>query len=281
MAKLGELINTINGRLTLTSGVPVTTSDVTAATSVYFTPYKGNNLSLYNTEFEEWRFYEFSELTLSLSGYTADYNYDIFVYESSGAPTLESLIWTNDTTRATALATQDGIYVKSGDTTRRYLGTIRTTGTIGQCEDSALRRYCWNLYNGTQRMMYDDTWTPTGWTYNGGWRPSNNDSARRVEYVIGLSLDVVHIEHAVRCQPQNGEYAELGVGINSTSALGTYCLSLFFGNWVGGSIDASIRGIYSGYPDIGYTYAIALEKASGTVQFYAGATRGIMGRVVG
>ena len=37
----------INGRLTLTSGVPVTTSDVTAATTLYFTPYGGNFISAY------------------------------------------------------------------------------------------------------------------------------------------------------------------------------------------------------------------------------------------
>ena len=37
-----------NGRLTLTSGTPVTTNDVTAATTIYYTPYKGNAIQLYN-----------------------------------------------------------------------------------------------------------------------------------------------------------------------------------------------------------------------------------------
>lgn len=37
-----------NGRLTLTTGTPITTSDVTASTSVYFTPYKGNRIALFN-----------------------------------------------------------------------------------------------------------------------------------------------------------------------------------------------------------------------------------------
>lgn len=38
----------VNGRLTLTSGTPVTTTDVTGAQTVYFTPYKGNRITLYD-----------------------------------------------------------------------------------------------------------------------------------------------------------------------------------------------------------------------------------------
>ena len=37
---------TCNGRLTLTSGVPITTEDVDSAGSVYFTPFKGNCIGL-------------------------------------------------------------------------------------------------------------------------------------------------------------------------------------------------------------------------------------------
>lgn len=38
----------ISGRLTLTTNVPVTTSDVTNASTIYFTPYKGNIIWLYD-----------------------------------------------------------------------------------------------------------------------------------------------------------------------------------------------------------------------------------------
>lgn len=45
------------GRLTLTSGTPVTTSDVTAATTIYFTPYKGNRIALCGgTNFEGFKY---------------------------------------------------------------------------------------------------------------------------------------------------------------------------------------------------------------------------------
>ncbi len=111
------------GRLTLTSGTPVTTSDVTAATTLYFTPYTGNRIGLNNGS--AWQVHTFTELSIAIPA-TTDTNYDVFVYDNSGTPTLELLAWSDATTRATAIAFNGGVYVKSGDATRRYLGTIRT-----------------------------------------------------------------------------------------------------------------------------------------------------------
>ena len=60
--------------------------------------------------------------------------YDVFVYDSSGTSTLELTAWTNLTTRATALAYQNGVLCKTEGAlvTRRYLGSFRTTGVSGQ-----------------------------------------------------------------------------------------------------------------------------------------------------
>jgi hypothetical protein len=44
-----------------------------------------------------------------LSGYTTGKPFDIFGYDNSGSLAIESLVWTNDTVRATALTLQDGI----------------------------------------------------------------------------------------------------------------------------------------------------------------------------
>lgn len=139
------------GRLTLETGVAISTSDQTAKTTLYYTPYTGNAVSLYSSS--RWLRYTFSELSLSLSGYTASKAFDIFIYDNAGTPALESLVWTNDTTRATALVWQDGLRVKSGDPTRLYLGTIYTSAT-GQCEDSKSKRYVWNAYNRVPRKLY-------------------------------------------------------------------------------------------------------------------------------
>jgi len=222
MAEIGELITTCNGRLTLTSGVPVTTSDVTAATTLYFTPYLGDHIALWNGE--AWIFHQFEELSLSLSGYTADTNYDIWMYNNAGVLTLESTAWASATARATALATLNGIYVKSGDALRRFLGTIRTTSTTGQCEDSLTKRFVSNLYNRAPRALRKGA--TTDHTYSvATLRAWNNDTSHRVELVICLSgLIVFHA--AMSFTVGSGTGGETGVGINTTTGRDSYIIPI-------------------------------------------------------
>lgn len=127
-ASSGSLADSIvNGfRLTLTTGVAVTTSDVIGATTIYCTPFGGNKISLYDGAV--WRNYSSSEFSLALGVLTNKKPYDVFCYANLGVPTLEFLVWTNDTTRATALTLQDGVLVKTGAATRRYLGTFYNQG---------------------------------------------------------------------------------------------------------------------------------------------------------
>ena len=152
IATMQELVSkAVNGRLTLESGAPVSSADQSGKTTLYYTPYKGNLIALYDGS--KWNALVFEELSLSLAGLTANKNYDIWAYDNSGTVTLEALVWTNDSTRATALAYQDGVMVKSGAATRRYLGTIRINSSGGQCEDTAVIRGVWNLYNQEPRQL--------------------------------------------------------------------------------------------------------------------------------
>jgi hypothetical protein len=140
--------STVQGRLTLTTGTPVTTSDVTGAGTVYFSPYKGNRIALYNGS--AWELLTFSELSISLaSGYADATNYDVFAWNNGGAVALETTAWTNATTRATGLVLQDGVWSKSGATTRRYVGSFRTTSAT-TTEDAARRRF---VYNDAQPIL--------------------------------------------------------------------------------------------------------------------------------
>ena len=137
-----------NGRLTLTSGTPVTTADVTAATTIYYTPYNGNKISTFNGS--SWSTITFTEKSIAIPATTST-PFDVFMVD--GTQVLETVNWTNDTTRATALVLQDGVLVKSGATTRRYLGTCRTTTVSGQTEDSLINRLVYNHYNKLLRPM--------------------------------------------------------------------------------------------------------------------------------
>lgn len=170
---------TPGGRLTLTSGTPVTTSDVTGATNVYYTPYVHDTITLWDGA--RWIPVTFTEITHALGTVVDAKNYDFFAYLSSGALAIEKLVWTNDTTRATAVTLQDGRYCKSGDKTRLLLGTIRTTSTTTTAA-ADVSRFVNNIYNQVSRRLYK--YDATGHTYNGGYRQWNNAAGNKVEFVV-------------------------------------------------------------------------------------------------
>lgn len=137
-----------NGRLTLEPGVPVSSTDQVAKTTVYYTPYNGDLLSLYNGT--SWGAYSFSEISINLGTLISENNYDVFSYVSGSTVTLElSTAWTSNTERSDAISLLNGIYIKASNNTRRYLGTFRTTTTT-TTEDSDAKRFLWNLNNQQQ-----------------------------------------------------------------------------------------------------------------------------------
>jgi hypothetical protein len=203
------------GRITLTSVTPVTITDVTAATTVYFTPYKGNRCAIYDGT--TWNVRTFTELNLALGSDTTGLNYDLFGIYTAGAMAVERLAWTNDTTRATALTLQEGVYVKAGDTTRRYLGTYRTTGA-GTTEDSAAKRFVWNYLHRARRQVRRVD--PAGsWNYAVATiRQANATAGNQIDLVAGLAEGVLDLTVACYASHNGGGVAGLiGIGEDSTT----------------------------------------------------------------
>ena len=253
------------GRLTLTTGTAVTTADVTAATTIYFTPYKSDRLALYDGT--NWRVYSFTEKSLALGTLTSGTNYDVFAYASGGSVTLDSsslVAWTSNTARATNIVQQNGVWVKSGATNYRYLGTIRTTSTT-TTEDSALNRFVFNASNRVRRAMkrYETT---ANWTYNSiTYRPWNNSTSNRVQMVVGLDEDSVRVDFGayVYCST-SGVAIYIALGLDSTTTP-TGSKQAFYNIASGGTSLSTflIRNV-----GIGYHYIQALEAvASGTCQY--------------
>lgn len=248
-------------RLTLTSGTPVTTADVTGATTIYCAPYKGNQISLYDGA--AWNTRTSAEFSLALSGLTSGKPYDVFCYDNSGTPTLEALVWTNDTTRATALAYQDGVLVKSGDATRRYLGTFYTTSTT-TTEDSEAKRFLWNYYHRVRRSMKAVDATAT-WTYTTATiRQARASSANQLDYVCGLAEDEIDAQlvfNAVN-STSNTPY-QAGIGVDSTTTF-----SGLTGQIVNNtsSITMASSASYHGIPGVGRHFLSwnEVSNASGT-----------------
>jgi hypothetical protein len=266
----GASAGTANGRLTTESGVAVSTSDRTAQSTLYFTPYKGNTVSLYNGS--TWAGLAFTEISLALSGLTSGKNYDVFVYDNAGTLTLElSAAWTTDTARADALTTQDGVLVKSGALTRLYVGTIRTTGTtttefsFGRTtSQTGGKAFVWNYYNRlpVEISVFDTT---DNWSYTTDtWRQANAASGNKVEFVVGVN------EESFNALLMAGTYhvnnntapARVAIGLDSTTTPGKYIAQVQSndGNTQDKRNMTVKRAEFSG---IGYHYLSWMERGGG------------------
>lgn len=261
--------NCFDGRLTLSSNTPVTTSDVTGA-SLYYTSYKGNKLSHWNGTSEE--IHTFSQITRSLSGLTANTNYDAFVYDSNSDgidDTIDLVAWTNNTTRAIAISYQNGIPTKTGATSRTYVGTIRITATTGQCADSLAFRYVWNCFNRVVRPLSSIN-TATSYAYSTKtWRQFNGGTgAIQLNLVVGLAEDAITVGATAFFGTSNANRgAYVGIGVNSTS---TNSAQLTGNNTLNQLAPQSIRADYTGIPSLGLNNIYPLEAGNGstTTTFY-------------
>jgi len=251
----GPMLNGL--RLTLTTNVAVPTADVTGATTLYLTPFISGYLALYVSSV--WTAYSTAQVSIALGTLTSGRNYDVFAYYTGSAVALElSTAWTNDTTRATALATQDGIYVKTGDATRRYVGTIRTTSTTAT-EDSAAKRF---VYNGPEpwrqstRPLVSPAEPADSWSYAlTTIRQANANAANQVEVVVGLPTPVRADLTAMGAL--NATSPIVGIGVDSTSAFvagqrNTSTVGAF----------SQVSAVYSGVLSAGYHYVAWLERAN-------------------
>jgi hypothetical protein len=253
--------STCQGRISLTSGTPVTVADVTAATSVYWTPYKGNKVALYDGS--AWNIRTFAELSLSLGSDTASRPYDLFAYDNSSVVAIERLVWTSATARATALALQDGVYVKSGDATRRYLGTYYTTAT-GQTEDSLAKRLVWNYYHRVSRGLRvteaTDTWTYTTATF----RQANGAVGNQVAVVVGVAESLITLGVKVRVfnSGTTAVNAVVSIGEDSTTTPATGALmdAPNVGHVANFTMPSSAA--LETYPAIGYHFYVWLEYST-------------------
>lgn len=260
--------NTMEFRLSLSSGIPVTTADVIGATTIYCVPHKGNSIKLYDGT--NWNIRTSAQFSLALGTLTSGRPYDVFCYDNSGTPTLEFTAWTNDTTRATALAYQDGVLVKSGTATRRYLGTFYTTSTT-TTEDSLLKRDLYNYYHRARRLMLRNDGTTT-WNYTTAtWRQANGSSSNQLEAVQGVAEDSVNFD--VQANATNGSSnvtAAVAIGLDSTTSPSGYS----YGQSVIASRSMQISASYKGTPSAGrHTYAwLEISEAAGTTTWNSNTT---------
>ena len=251
------------GRITLQSGTPVPSTDQTGGT-IYYTPFTGNSIGLYCIG-SGWRIYNFSEISISISGTPINKNADIFVYDNAGVVALDFTTWASDNARSAALAQQDGIWVLGSSHDKRYIGTVRTSAS-STAEDSQLRRFVWNYKNRVQRKLYvtDVTanWTYTLLTY----RQANANAANDVQVVVGLQESLVALKCYCGLAQSAGATAGVGIGedVTNASIADFHKLSKLSGNILSSEAEM-LRN-----PSIGYHSYNWLERsiATGTTTWY-------------
>lgn len=276
------------GRLTLTSGVPVTSADVAGAAAVYYTPYKHNVIELYDGAgaWVRHHFQEVSQATAdaakSPAAVAASKNYDMYFWDDAGTlrctrgPTWDAgAVAGSDTARGTGAGSTElerfeGRLVNKNDivngpAARRglYVGSIRSDGA-SQINDKGINalRHVWNAYNRAPRSM-SRVEAADSWTYTlNVWRQANANVANQFEALIGLAEDEVSV--SVQGLASNSGTVEMavGVGLNST----TVNSANTFGATNPTGANMSMHAHYRGQPGIGRRFFPWLEisEAGGT-----------------
>lgn len=259
---------TAQGRLTLETGVPVSTTNQTAKTVLYYTPYSGDYVALYNTVKTRWDLFQFTERSLSLSGLAANTNYDIFIWDNSGTLTLQAVAWASSgagtSTRASAITQLNGVWVKDSDK-RRYLGTIRTTATIGQCEDSLQNRYVYNVDSTVQKSLKKQMTEIGLYVYtSSAWRAVFNDTTQQIRVVIGLPQNLVVQSGLQTSGVTPTSLGQTNHGFNSTTARSAD----IWGSKPTGTDQSTVYAIGAYSVPIGFNYWQMLEWGGPDEQFY-------------
>jgi hypothetical protein len=267
---------TPGGRLTTESGVPVSTLDRTAQGTLYYTPFIHNNIYTYTGS--AWQAKVFSEISLSLT-ITSGKNYDVFINSGANALSLSSA-WTNDTTRADALGTQDGVTVLGSDHSKLWLGSIRASGTNvtedsrgGTVSQVGGKRFVWNTYNQVARTILAID-TAASWTYSTATiRQAHGASGNKVEYITGFASDLIeaNVIASVVSSGANTVAAAAGVGIDTTTSF-TGLTGLIEAQ--AGVLIFPLISQYKGSPGLGYHYASWNEIGMDVASIFLGTSLG-------
>lgn len=286
------------GRLTLTSGTPVLTSDVLAATAVYYTPHNGNSVPIYDgTNSVQTTFAELMLALDSNSGHTGYHqsgkNFDTFVINDAGTIRYGSgPAWTSDTARGTGAGTTE-LELKNGHYTNKNAITIRFGSASGNTVSVAANRATyvgsfrasadgqtqwkfgsaaanggeawlglWSMYNRVDvALAVQDT--TDSWTYQSTTiRAMNNSNTNRISFIRGLDEDGVWAMNTLSTNSSTTDSGIVSIGLDSTSAFAANS-SVIDASAVGTVFFTNISPSYAGLPGLGFHYIQCVERCTG------------------
>lgn len=295
------------------AGGPVQgSSDVTAATTVYYSPYHGNQIPVWNgASFTVLNFPEL-QLALSASAQASSTIYDIFIFNNNGSPVaVFGPAWATSTAGSgargtgagtTQLTYQSGILVNAvqisannGSNTytipaneATYVGSVLVDGTAGQVSDyrtwGQTRKWgVWNAYNRVPICLLAGDST-SSWNYETiTWRPSNNNTANSLTAFTGLAEETFQNTFTQRTLSEQGSGGVAGpsgaVGWNSTTVpSGTTFLNEIAAG-TGAETLMTLTSVYTAPPALGAQTVTSLEESAtttGTATFYGSQTNMVL-----
>lgn len=289
-----------SGRLTLVSGAPVLTTDQTAKTVIYYTPYVSDGVPIYDGSF--WTQKPFTELTLNLdsSNHLSGSLYDVFVWNNAGTvsigtgPAWSSTISRGTGAGATELERKNGIWTNKNSITLKngagsgtsaiaantatYVGSFYATanGQTGMAFKPAPANGGSNnilgLYNAYNRVRiisvnHDNAGGDgNSWTYNSAiWRKKNNSNSNRISQIDGLGESSLYVNFYQYCSPGSGSTVNIGVVQDSTTATPSFGAQAF------NNLAVMVNGGDTFIPSLGFHYEQMMEarvEGGGTDSFF-------------
>ena len=283
-ANLGIAPTPPQGRITIQTGVPVPVTDITGATTVYYAPFLGQQVPIYNgtsfimTSTGGQLSQATSDSTKSPAAVTTNSNYDLFVWSDTGTiRCTRGPAWTSATARGTGAGTTEltllqGFYVNANAITNgpganlgTYVGTVHSDGS-SQINDTVKLRHVWNVYNRRRRAM-SLIETTDSWTYTTApFRQANGSTANQFDIVRGLDEDAVTITAHAGVSSSVGTPVSTGIGVDSTTVSSAQLMPFTQAQ----SARTDTLAQYVGYPGLGRHLIqwLELSGASGTTTWY-------------
>lgn len=279
------------GRLTLVSGTPVMTSDQLAKSTVYYTPYIGNQLPINGTQTS---FTEVSA-TLDTANFLSTNLYDFFIYNDSGTVRIGyGPSWSGPSTRSASISLSAGFWVNTAQITLRYsvsnttvvsalAATYVGTGYATANGQTAMMFKPSGAAGGTNNFLglynaYNRVWTTSlerdntsSWAYaTPTWRAQNNSTSNRITVVDGLGQSSVWTAAQVGSVGGASQSVLIGININSTSSVPN----------VAGGINSNAMGTMAAVqetypPSLGLNYYQVVEYATASGTFYSSSIYGV------
>lgn len=276
-----------NCRLTLESGVFVSTSDQLAKTTLYV---KGGSLPTSTGSSAK---ISGGEISKSLTGVVTTKAVDVYIRVNSGSDydTVELVDWTDTATRASTPTynAQLNAYFHATNTTWLWVGTILPSAN-GQCEVSTKVCSLFNYGSQVLHFLYSQEGT-NSWAYGTNtWRAVNGGSTlgtAKVGFVCGLVKDPVFgYANLITSYVASYESARTGIGLNASNANSAQLLG--HASPHDGYYKGSAYAIGAVYPALGKNECHHLEAvpAAGSVDIYGdngavGTTKMQSGMVIG